>query len=78
MSLTVLDQLLDLSILDMQQDVRIHYPDAKRGDTVETLHGVKIADPYRWLEDPDCKETQEWVKQQNVITSGKYSHARFG
>ncbi len=33
------------------------YPEVRRGDTVETLHGVQIADPYRWLEDPDSPET---------------------
>lgn len=34
------------------------YPKVERGDVVEELHRVKVADPYRWLEDPDSKETQ--------------------
>jgi prolyl oligopeptidase len=30
----------------------------------ETLHGVEVADPYRWLEDSDSEATREWIKRQ--------------
>ena len=44
------------------------YPESRRGDVVETLHGHRIADPYRWLEDPDSTETKDWVSRQNEFT----------
>ena len=45
------------------------FPETRRDDAVEVLHGRAIADPYRWLEDPDSVETAEWVKRQNEFTA---------
>ena len=39
-------------------------PATERDDLVETLHGHRIADPYRWLEDPDSDRTRAWVERQ--------------
>lgn len=42
----------------------MRYPETRRDDTVETLHGREIADPYRWLEDADAPEVAAWVAAQ--------------
>ncbi len=36
-------------------------PEARRAELIEDVHGVKVADPYRWLEDVGSKETQSWL-----------------
>lgn len=40
------------------------YPAARRAATVDTLFGVAVADPYRWLEDAQSAETQSFVTAQ--------------
>lgn len=44
------------------------YPPTRREDFNETLHGVTIPDPYRWLEDDHSPETEAWVRAQNEVT----------
>ncbi|XP_009128156.1 prolyl endopeptidase [Brassica rapa] len=48
---------------------RLQYPSARRDDSVvEDYHGLKIKDPYRWLEDPDAEEVKEFVQNQVRLT----------
>jgi len=44
------------------------YPPAREMDVVDVYHGERIADPFRWLEDPASDETKRWVEAQNQLT----------
>ncbi len=55
-------------IMSSCSDNKLKYPVTKQVDTVDVYFGKKIHDPYRWLENPNSKETQAWIKAQNELT----------
>ncbi|MFJ2932563.1 prolyl oligopeptidase family protein [Streptomyces sp. NPDC087219] len=46
---------------------RCPYPHAERQDVVEELHGVRVPDPYRWLENAGTAETRRWSAEQEAL-----------
>lgn len=48
--------------------INLKYPNTKKVDSVDTYFGIKIQDPFRWLEDDRSPETENWVKEQNKTT----------
>ena len=47
----------------------LSYPPARRGDVVDRIHGVDVADPYRWLEALDAPETRAWLDAERALTA---------
>ncbi|MEH2206318.1 MAG: prolyl oligopeptidase family serine peptidase [Nostoc sp.] len=49
------------------------YPTSHKSNQADNYHGTLVADPYRWLEDPDSQETRTWIEAQNQVTFGYLS-----
>ena len=44
------------------------YPVTHRDAVVDDYFGMKVAAPYRWLEDTDSPAVAKWVEAQNAVT----------
>jgi prolyl oligopeptidase len=47
---------------------KFHYPETRKVDQSDEYHGVRVADPYRWLENTSSSETKAWIEAQNQLT----------
>lgn len=55
-------------ILFSCNQARIQYPITKKVDVVDDYFGVKVSDPYRWLECDTCDDVSQWIDEQNRVT----------
>lgn len=46
----------------------MNFPKTKKEEIVDDIFGIKVADPYRWLEDANSLEVKEWIDAQNTHT----------
>lgn len=52
-------------------------PETKRDIRYDEISGIKIPDPYRWLEDIENKEVKNWIAEQNTYTDSKLKDETF-
>ena len=63
-----LSALLPLVSASAARAQAIPYPATRRSAVVDTLHGVSVSDPYRWLEALASEETRDWIAGQNAFS----------
>ena len=56
---------------------QLKYPETKKIEVVDDYFGTKVTDPYRWLEDDNSGETENWVIEQNKVTDKYFSNISF-
>ncbi|MGV3509035.1 MAG: prolyl oligopeptidase family serine peptidase [Sphingobacteriaceae bacterium] len=52
---------------------KMNYPISKKDNTVDIYFGIKVEDPYRWLENDLAEDTKAWVIEQNKVTQNYLS-----
>ncbi len=60
--------LMMIGMTSCNYEKGLTYPQTKKVDTVDTYFGVKVPDPYRWLENDTSAEVKAWVEAQNKVT----------
>ena len=53
----------------LSQDHPLRYPVTAKTGQADTLFGIRVADPYRWLEDDTSHAVARWVDKENTLTS---------
>ena len=49
-------------------------PPTRQDDVVDTYFGVRVPDPYRWLEDQNSPKTRAWIDAEDKCTEAAIRH----
>jgi prolyl oligopeptidase len=64
----LLAMMFGLHVVGGEAEAPKNPPKTRTDNVRETIHGVPMTDPYRWLEDQDSPETRKWIEAQNAYT----------
>lgn len=74
---TLILLVMVMSMTSWAQQRKLLYPQTTKVDTVDVYFGVKVPDPYRWLENDTSAATAAWVQAQRKVTNGYLSKIPF-
>ena len=57
-------------VLAVASQAPLKYPEARKGDVVDTYGTTKVPDPYRWMEDLDAPDVAAWVRRRTRSPRG--------
>jgi len=69
--------LILLWVLPFLVNAQLKYPVAEKKVITDNYNGVKVEDPYRWMEDDNSDAVKQWVDQENAVTTGYLSKIPF-
>ena len=55
----------------------MNFPKTKKEEISDEMFGIKVNDPYRWLEDASDPEVREWIDTQNKYTDNALRNETF-
>ena len=61
--------VISMVLISSHLNSQIIYPKTAKENVVDTYFGIKVDEPYRWLENDTSKATAAWVKLQNKVTN---------
>jgi prolyl oligopeptidase len=64
--------ILFLTVVFLGLHAQYKYPTTLKNEVSDTYFGTKVEDPYRWLEDDKSVATENWVKEQNKLSSNYF------
>src|SRR5258706_3342490 len=64
-------------VLPFFLQAQLKYPVAEKKVVTDNYSGVKVEDPYRWMEDDNSDAVKQWVDQENAVTTGYLSKIPF-
>jgi len=65
--ITIILLLAGFTLSKKGQQNPLKYPDARRVNQTDTYFGVKVEDPYRWMENVNTEEVKNWVNQEEEL-----------
>jgi len=60
-----------------QKEKGFKYPKTKKENIIDTIFGIKVEDPYRWLENYTSQEVKIWIEEQNNFTQAYLNNIKF-